>query len=109
MRNMFPLAQIQTSIPLPNGYCTHVRDRFLSQGQISNPITYILIRGSESESKPMEKSCKVQESVSASESQSDSSNGNKPLHEAKLSKQNRKTAKDDLKQEIRLTYRNNSI
>ena len=57
----------------------------------------------------MEKFCIVQESVSESESESESSNGHNPLQEAKLSKQNRKTAKDDLKQEIRLTYRNNSI
>ena len=102
---MFPLAQIQTSIPLPNGYCTHVRDRYLSQGQISNPITYILIRGSESESKPKGKSCIIQESVSESESESESSNGHNPLQEAKLSKPKKaKTAKGDLKQEIRLTY-----
>ena len=40
---------------------------------------YISIRGSESESEPMEKSCIVQESVSESESESKCSNGNKPL------------------------------
>ena len=43
---MFPLTQI----------CNHFRDGFLCQGQISVPITYILIRGSESKSEPMEKS-----------------------------------------------------
>ena len=54
----------------------------------------------------MEKFCIVKESVSESESESESSNGHNPLQEVKLSKQKRKTAKDDLKQE---TYRNNSI
>ena len=66
-------------IPFPNGYCTHFRDGSLSQGQISIPITYISIRGSESESEPMEKSCIVQESVSESEYESEYANGNKPL------------------------------
>ena len=37
----------------PNGYCIHFRDKSPSQGQISVPITYISIRGSESESEPM--------------------------------------------------------
>ena len=50
----------------PNGYCTHFMDRSLSQGQISVPTPYIWIRGSESESKPVEKSCTVQESISGS-------------------------------------------
>ena len=59
----------------PNGYCTHFRDGSLSQGQISVPIPYIWIRGSESESEPVEKSCTVQES----ESESVSGSGNKPL------------------------------
>ena len=40
----------------PNGYCTHFRDGSLSQGQISIPIPYIGIGGSESESEPVEKS-----------------------------------------------------
>ena len=40
---------------------------------------FISIRGSESESEPMEKSCRVQESVSVSESESESGNGNKLL------------------------------
>ena len=53
------------------------KDRSPSQGQIFVPITYISIRGSESESEPMEKSCIVQESMS--ESESESGNGNKPL------------------------------
>ena len=39
-----------------NGYCTHFRDGSPSQGQISIPIPYIWIRGSESESEPVEKS-----------------------------------------------------
>ena len=50
----------------------------LLQGQIPIPITYISMRGSESESKPMGKSCIVQESVSQSERESKSGNGNKP-------------------------------
>ena len=37
----------------PNCYCTHFRDRYLSQGQISIPIPYTSIRGSESGSEPM--------------------------------------------------------
>ena len=86
------LTRIQTLIPSPNGYCTHFRDSFLSQGQISIPIAYILIRVSESESKPIEKSCIVQESMS--ESEYESSNGNKPLQEAKLSKQKQKNSKE---------------
>ena len=63
----------------PNGYCTHFRDGSPSQGQISISIPYIWIRGSESESEPVEKSCIVQESVSESESECESSGGNKPL------------------------------
>ena len=55
---------IQIQIPFPNGYCTHFWDGSPSQGQNSVPITYISIRGSESKSKPMEKSCIVQEFVS---------------------------------------------
>ena len=51
----------------PNGYYTHLRDGSPSQGQISVPIYYISIRGSESESKPVEKFCTVQESVSESQ------------------------------------------
>ena len=66
-------------IPFPNGYYTHFRDGSPFQGQISIPITYILIRGSESESKPIEKSGIVQESVSESESESEYGNRNKPL------------------------------
>ena len=62
MQNMFPLTWIQFRIPFPYGYCTYFRDGYLSQGQISVPITYISIRGSESES----------------ESESESGNGNKP-------------------------------
>ena len=54
---------IQIQIPFPNGYCTHFTDGFPSQGQISVPITYISIRGSQSKSKPMEKSCIVQKFV----------------------------------------------
>ena len=38
-----------------NGYCTHFRDGSLSQEQISIPIPYIWIRGSESKSEPVEK------------------------------------------------------
>ena len=64
---------------LPNGCCTHFRARFLSQGQVSIPITYISIRGSEFKPKPMEKSCIVQESMSKFKSESKSGNGNKPL------------------------------
>ena len=30
MQHMFPMTWIQIQIPLPNGYCTHFRDRFLS-------------------------------------------------------------------------------
>ena len=45
----------------------------------SVPITYISIRGSESESEPVEKSYVVQESMSVSESESASDSGNKPL------------------------------
>ena len=63
--------------------CFHwleLRFRSLSQGEISIPITYISIRGSESRSEPMDKSCIVQESVSESES----SNGNKPLKVCKM-------------------------
>ena len=75
---MFPLTWIQFRIPFPYGYCTYFRDGYLSQGQISVPITYISIRGSESESEPMEKPCIVQESVSESESESESGHGNKP-------------------------------
>ena len=41
-----------------NGYCTHFWDRSPSQGQISVPIPYIWIRGSESESKPVGKPAK---------------------------------------------------
>ena len=37
----------------PNRYCTHFRDRYPSQGQISVPIPYTSIRGSESGSEPM--------------------------------------------------------
>ena len=68
----------QIQIPFPDGYCTHFRDGSLSQGQISVPITYISVRGSVSESKPVEKSCIVQESMSVSESESTSGSGNKP-------------------------------
>ena len=39
----------------PNGYSTHFRNRSRSQGQISIPIPYIWIRGSESKSEPVEK------------------------------------------------------
>ena len=46
----------------PNGYCIHFRDKSPSQGQISVPITYISIRGSESESEPMLNFCIMQES-----------------------------------------------
>ena len=56
-----------------NGYCTHFRDGSPSQ------FYYISIRGSESESEPVEKSCIVQESESESQSESDSGSGNKPL------------------------------
>ena len=55
---------IQIRIPFRNGCCIHFRDGSPSQGQISVPITYISIRGSESKSKPMKKSCIVQEFVS---------------------------------------------
>ena len=81
---IFTLVQIQIQIPsqisFPNGYCTHFKDRSLFQGQISIPITYISIRGSESESEPMEKSCIVQESVSEWESESGYGNVNKAPH-----------------------------
>ena len=70
--------RIPIQIPFLNGYCTHFRDGSLSQGQISIPITYISIRGSESESEPVEKFCIVQESISESGSESDSGSGNKP-------------------------------
>ena len=43
-----------------NGYCSHFRDGSPSEGQFSIPIPYICIRGSESESKPVEKSYIVQ-------------------------------------------------
>ena len=66
-------AYTQIWIPFPNGYCTHFRDGSPSQGQISVPITYISIRGSESKSEQMEKSCIVQES------ESEYGNGNKRL------------------------------
>ena len=64
MQNMFPLTQTWIWIPFPNRYYTHFGEGSLSQGQISIPITYISIRGSESKSEPMEKSYIVQESVS---------------------------------------------
>ena len=51
---------------------THFREGSPSQGQISVPITYISIRGSESESEPVEKSYIVEEF------ESESGNGNKP-------------------------------
>ena len=40
---LFPLVRIWIGIQIPflNGYCSHFRDRSLSQGQISIPITYI--------------------------------------------------------------------
>ena len=41
LHSIMQLTRIQTLIPLPNGYCTHFRDRFLSQGQISIPTAYI--------------------------------------------------------------------
>ena len=85
-QNMFPLTQTRIWIPFPNGYCTHVRDRSLSQGQISVPITYISIRGSESESELMEKSCTVQDFVSEFESESESGNGNKSYNTCLLVK-----------------------
>ena len=59
--------------------CTHFRDGSPSQGQITVPITYISIRGSESKSKPMEKSCIVQDSVSECKSGSESGNEYKPF------------------------------
>ena len=65
------------SDPFPNGYCAHFRDGYPSQEQIFVPITYISIRGSESKSELMGKSCTVQESVC--ESESEYCNGNKPL------------------------------
>ena len=37
----------------PNHYCTYFGDRYLSRGQMSIPIPYISIRGSESGSEPM--------------------------------------------------------
>ena len=48
----------------PNHYCTQFRDRYLSWGQISIPIPYISIRGSESGSEPMSNFCIVQKSES---------------------------------------------
>ena len=56
--------QIQIQIPFPNGYCTYFTDRF--------PFLLHTFRSGESESKPMEKSCIVHESLSKS------GNGNKP-------------------------------
>ena len=53
-------------MPFLNGYCTHFRDGSSSQGQISVPIIYNSIRGPESESEPMGKSCIMQESVAES-------------------------------------------
>ena len=72
----FSTAWTWTRIPFPNGYCTYFRDGSPSQGQISIPITYISIRRSESESKPVEKFCIVQESLSESGSESDSGSEN---------------------------------
>ena len=46
---------------------------------MSIPDTYISIRESESKSEPVEKLCKVQESISESESESHTGSGNKPL------------------------------
>ena len=63
-----------------NRYCTHFKDRYLSQGQISIPIPYTSIGGSESGSEPMWNFCIVQESESKSESESESGNVNKPLN-----------------------------
>ena len=85
MQNIFPLTGTGTQIhiPFPNGYCAHCRDRSLFQGQISIPITYISIRGSESESELMEKYCIVQQSES--ESESEFGNGNKPLSRREIS------------------------
>ena len=60
-----------------NRHCIHFRDRYLSQGQMSIPIPYISIRGSESGSKPIWNFCIVRES--GSESESESSNVNKPF------------------------------
>ena len=62
----------------PNRYCTHLRDRYPSQGQISVPIPYFSIRESESGSGPMWNICIVQESESESESKSESGNVIKP-------------------------------
>ena len=56
-----------------NGYCTHFRDGSPSQ------FYYMSTRGSVSESKPVEKFCIVQESVSVSKSESISGSGNNPL------------------------------
>ena len=73
---LFQLVQIQIRIPVQivswMDYCTHFRDGSPFQGQISVPISYIWIRGSKSESEPVEKSCIVQES----ESESVSGSGN---------------------------------
>ena len=56
------------------GMDLHPKDRLLSLLH-----TLISIRGSESKSKPMEKSCIVQDSVSESKSGSESGNGYKPF------------------------------
>ena len=79
---LFPLVQIWVQIPIQmvSGMVTvtilgmdlHPRDRCLSQ------FYYISIRGSESRCEQVEKSCIVQEFVSVSESESESSSGNKP-------------------------------
>ena len=66
----------------PNCYCTHFRDRYLSWGQISVPIPYISIRGSESGSEPMWNFCIVQESESEFEFESESGNVNEPLRDS---------------------------
>ena len=77
---LFPLLRIRIQIPIQMvsrmvtlpilGTDLHPRDRCLSQ------FYYISIRGSESKSKPVEKSCIVQESMS--ESESEPGIGNKP-------------------------------
>ena len=64
----------------PNHYCTHFRNRYLSQGQMSIPIPHISIRGSESGSEPMWNFCIVQESESESESESGNVNKHITLH-----------------------------
>ena len=64
LENVFPFSKVfstgSDSDPcmesFPNSYCTHFRDRSPFQGQISVPIPYIGIWGSESESEPVEKS-----------------------------------------------------